>query len=155
MLRNNLMFILITFIMLRLCLLLYFYNKVNPLLMRILQVCIFQAALKWRAKCIYWPGIDSIWSWKCCTKQHCQNILRAPDFQLLKMIHGALLTSRSPTFNSIEILLKSCAISCWRPTLATAVRAMRPQWFPQSAGDASETAAGTSKWSFVSMAFLQ
>lgn len=44
--------------MLRLCLLLYIYNKVNPLLMRILQVCIFQAALKWRAKLIYWPGID-------------------------------------------------------------------------------------------------
>lgn len=58
------------------------------------------------------------------------------------------------TFKSIEILLKPCAISCWRATSATALRAMRPQWLPQSAGAALETAAGTSKWSFTSTAFL-
>lgn len=49
-LRNELMFIFGIFIMSSLSLWLYTHKNVNPLLMRILQACILQAASKWKVK---------------------------------------------------------------------------------------------------------
>lgn len=56
-LRNELMFILVIFIMPSLSFWLYTHKNVNPLLMRILQACILQAASKWKVKWTHSLGI--------------------------------------------------------------------------------------------------
>lgn len=56
-LRNKLMFMLVIFIMPTLSLWLHIYKNGNPLLIRILQAYVFEAASKWKVKWTYFSGI--------------------------------------------------------------------------------------------------